>query len=391
MAVEREGATGVPRWLVVSAGWSWRLIAVAAAIALGVTVLVVLRPIVIPVFLALLFSAYLRPLVSWLRAHRVPRGVAAGLGLVTLLAALAGLSALATYAVVDQSDVIADRVEEGADDLQDLAEDRFGEDAVADARERLEEAASGLQEAGVRGAVRVASVAVETVAGAFLALFTLFYVLRDGDAMWRRLVGLLDERTRAFADETGRHAWAQMEGYMFGTAAIAAVDAVLIGGGAAVLGVPSALAIGLLTFVLAFIPFIGAVIAGLFAVLLALADGGPGLALAMLAVVVVVQQIEGNLLQPVIQSRFVALHPLAVILAVAAGGSLGGFVGILIAVPIVAVAVTVLADLRTAGFFDRGELDRPAEAEPEAETAAPEAAAVSASEGGEDGTLDEVE
>lgn len=356
MAVKRGGQDQVPRWLVVSAGWSWRLLVVAAAVAAGVTVLVVLRPIVLPVFLAVLLSAYLRPVVLWLRAHRVPKGLAAGLGLVLLLLSLAALSALGTYAITDQSDVIADRIEEGVDDLEEIAADRFGEDAVADARERFEDSASSLQDAGVRGAVRVASVAFEAVAGAFLMLFALFYVLRDGDVMWRRFLGLFDERTRVFADRAGRHAWEQLQGYMYGTAAIAAVDAVLIGAGAAILSVPSALAIGLLTFVLSFVPFVGAVIAGLFAVLLALADGGPGRALAMLAVVVVVQQVESNLLQPMIQSRFVSLHPLMIILAVAAGATLGGFIGILIAVPIVAVAFTALTDLREAGFFHRGDL-----------------------------------
>ncbi len=356
MSVKRGGQDQVPRWLVVSAGWSWRLLVVAAAIAAGVTVLVVLRPIVLPVFLAVLLSAYLRPVVLWLRARRVPKGLAAGLGLVLLLLSLAALSALGTYAITDQSDVIADRIEEGVDDLEEIAADRFGEDAVADARERFEDSASGLQDAGVRGAVRVASVAFEAVAGAFLMLFALFYVLRDGDVMWRRFLTLFDERTQTFADRAGRHAWEQLQGYMYGTAAIAAVDAVLIGAGAALLSVPSALAIGLLTFVLSFVPFVGAVIAGLFAVLLALADGGPGRALAMLAVVVVVQQVESNLLQPVIQSRFVSLHPLMIILAVAAGATLGGFIGILIAVPIVAVAFTALTDLREAGFFHRGDL-----------------------------------
>ena len=346
----------MPRWLVVSAGWSWRLLVVAAAAAGAVFVLVVLRPIVLPVFLAVLLSAYLRPVVLWLQARGVPKGAAAGLGLVLLLVSLAGFAALGTYAITDQSDVIADRIEEGVDDLEDLAADRFGEDAVADARARFEGSADGLQDAGVAGAVRVASVAFEAVAGAFLMLFALFYILRDGGVMWRRVLGLFDARTQTFADRAGRHAWAQLQGYMYGTAAIAAVDAVLIGAGAALLGVPSALAIGLLTFVLSFVPFIGAVIAGMFAVLLALADGGPGRALAMLAIVVVVQQVESNLLQPVIQSRFVALHPLAIILAVAGGATLGGFIGILIAVPIAAVVVTALADLREAGFFDRGDL-----------------------------------
>jgi len=359
MAVEEPGPPEVPRWLQRSAAWSWRLLLVAAALGLGVAVLVVLRPIVLPVFLALLLSAYLRPVVVRLKARGVPKGVAAGIGLILLLVVVAGFAALATYAITDQSDVIADRIEDGADELEDLAADRFGEDAVADARERLRDAGSNLQDAGVRGAVRVASLAVEVVTGAFLTLFALFYVLRDGDAMWEAATRRLDAQKKSFADRARSHAWAQLQGYMYGTAAIAAVDAVLIGLGALVLGVPSALAIGLLTFILSFVPFVGAVVAGLFAVLLALADGGVGQALAMLAVVVVVQQVESNLLQPIIQSRFVALHPLVIILAVAAGGTLGGFIGILIAVPIVAVVVALVGDLHESGFFARGEVSDP--------------------------------
>lgn len=356
MADRRPDPSEAPRWLQVSAGWSWRLLLVAAALTVIVLAIVALRPIVLPLFFAVLLSAYLRPVVTWLLGRGIPRGVAAGIGLLILLAALGGLAALATYAITDQADVIADRLESGVNELEDTAAERFGEDAVADARQRIEDGAASLQETGVRGAVRFASAAVEVVTGAFVMLFALFYVLRDADVLWARFTKLLSPDNRAFTDRAGRHAWAQLQGYMYGTATIAAVDAVLIGLGALVLGVPSALAIGLLTFFASFVPFIGAFAAGLFAVLLALADGGVGQALAMLAVVVVVQQIEGNLLQPIIQSRFVALHPLTIILAVTAGGALGGLVGLLIAVPVVAVVMAALVDLREGAFFARGEL-----------------------------------
>ena len=359
MSVEEPGSTEVPRWLQVSAGWSWRLLLVAAAAGLAITALVILRPIVLPVFLAVLIAAYLRPVVSWLKARGVPRGAAAGLGVLLFVVVVAGFAALGGYAIADQSDVLADRIQDGADELEELAADQFGEEAVRDARARIDEAGSNLQETGTRGAIKVASVAVEVVTGAFLTLFALFYVLRDGERIWLGFCDRLDGRKKAFAHRAGRHAWGQLKGYMYGTAAIAAVDAVLIGLGAFLLSVPSALAIGLLTFALSFVPFVGAVVAGLFAVLLALADGGVGQALAMLGVVVVVQQVESNLLQPLIQSRFVALHPLAIILAVAAGATVAGFVGVLIAVPIVAVVVAVWNDLEAAGFFRQGELEEP--------------------------------
>jgi predicted PurR-regulated permease PerM len=331
------------------------LLLALAAVAIGL--LVVLRSVVVPLFFAVLLAAYLRPVVKRLQARGVPKGVAAGLGLLLLLVAVAGIAALTTYAIVDQADTIRSEVEAGVDELEDLAEDTVGEDAVDDARSSLEDGLAGLRDAGVRGAVRAVSTAVEIVAGAIIALFALFYVLRDGDKYWARLVDQFGDEKAAFLGRAGPNAWRQVKGYMFGTAAIAAVDAVLIGAGAAVLSVPSALAIAILTFFTAFIPYIGALVAGAFAVVLALADGGVGRALAMLAVVIVVQQIEGNLLQPLIQSRFVALHPLTIILAVTAGGALAGVLGMLIAVPIIAVGVSVFGDLRESGYFDHGRLD----------------------------------
>src|SRR5690606_19852777 len=109
--------------------------------------------------------------------------------------------------------------------LQDIAADHFGEENVADARERLSDAASNFQEAGAQGAIRVASLAVEVATGGFLTLFALFYVLRDGESMWNRFCDRLDDRKRSFAHRAGRNAWKQLQGYMYGTAAIAAVDA----------------------------------------------------------------------------------------------------------------------------------------------------------------------
>jgi predicted PurR-regulated permease PerM len=351
-----DEADDVPRWLSRAAGWSWRLIVVVAAIALAVTVLLFLRTIVLPLLFALLLSVYLLPVVHWLRAHRAPRPVAAVIGLFIVLLTGAGITALAVYAIADESDVIREQVEDGVDELERLAEDEFGADRVEDFRTSVEQGVSRLGEVGVEGAMTVVSTAVEIVTGAVLTLFALYYVMRDGDRWWDRFTRQFGAARRSFLQRAGANAWVQVKGYMYGTAVIAAVDAVLIGVGALVLSVPSVLAIALLTFFAAFVPYLGAVVAGLFATLLALADGGLGRAALMLAVVIAVQQVEGTILQPIIQSRFVALHPLAIILAVTAGGVLGGLVGMLIAVPLTAVALSVYNDLQEVGYFEHGEL-----------------------------------
>lgn len=346
----------VPQWLRNAGGWSWRLIVILAAVALGVAALLALRSIVLPLFFAVLLSTYLVPLVLRLRNRGLHRSLAAMVGMLLLAALLAGLAALTVYAIVDQADEIRAQVEEGIDELEREAGDQFGQDTVDDARQNIEDGLANLQEVGVRGAVRVASVALEVVAGTILTAFALFYILRDGDRMWGQAVRFFGGSTESFLLRAGANAWKQITGYMLGTAAIAAVDAILIGGGAALLSVPSALAVTVLTFFASFVPYVGAVVAGAFAVVLALADGGVGTAIVMLLIVLAVQQIEGNILQPVIQSRFVTLHPLVIILAVTAGGALGGIVGMVLAVPVTAVVSSVVSDLKAIGYFEEGEL-----------------------------------
>lgn len=346
----------VPRWLRNAGGWSWRLIVIVAAAVLAVTALLALRSIVLPLMFAVLLSTYLMPLVVGLRDRGLHRGLAAMAGMLVLVLLFTGLFALTAYAIIDQSDEISAELEDGIDELEDDAADTFGEETAADARRSIEDGFDSLGQVGVDGVIRVASVAFELVAGVILTLFALYYVLRDGDRMWDQITSWFGGSTENFLRRAGVNAWAQMRGYMLGTAAIAAVDAVLIGAGAALLSVPSALAVTVLTFFASFIPYVGAVAAGAFAVVLALADGGVGQALAMLLVVIAVQQIEGNILQPVIQSRFVTLHPLVIILAVTAGGALGGIVGMLIAVPTTAVAFSVVNDLKSIGYFEHGEL-----------------------------------
>lgn len=153
-------------------------------------------------------------------------------------------------------------------------------------------------------------------------------------------------------DATGRSSFGAVGGYVRGAALVAGADAVCISLGAWILGVPYPAAILVLTFVLGFVPYVGAFVAGAFASLLALSSGGMGRGLAMLAVVIVVQQVETNVLQPLIMGKTTRLHPLVVALASVAGGAIGGLLGVFVAVPLTAAVVAALSELRQAGFFD---------------------------------------
>ena len=185
-----------------------------------------------------------------------------------------------------------------------------------------------------------------------LALLVAFFYMKDGALMWRWTVQMA-EGSGDLVDRIGRRIWTSISGYILGQAAIAAIDATLISLGALVLGVPHVGAIAMLTFLGAFVPYIGATIAGAFAVLLAVSDGGTTNGVLMLVVVLAVQVFEGNVLQPWIQGRAVRLHPLVVALAVVAGGALAGFLGIFLAVPVAASVFVALDELRNAGLLGR--------------------------------------
>jgi predicted PurR-regulated permease PerM len=181
-------------------------------------------------------------------------------------------------------------------------------------------------------------------------LVVAFFFMKDGAWMWRRIVAF-GAGSGPLVDQIGQRIWRTISGYILGQAAIATIDATLISLGALLLGVPHVGAIAVVTFLGAFVPYIGAFLAGTFAVLLAIAEGGISRGAVMLVVVIAVQVFEGNVLQPWIQGRAVHLHPLVVALCVVAGGALAGFLGIFLAVPVTASLVVTLDELRTAGLL----------------------------------------
>ena len=333
----------VPNGLDRAAGWAWRLLAVAAAAIAVLAMLWYFRVIVLPAMIALTIAPALTPVANLVRRLRLERPAAA-VALVTGLAVVAGLVAIITFSVLAQYDELVDAVSEGTDEVTSTLEDEpfnLSLDRTSDLDATLRDswdAVSGYLVQGLQAGIGL-------VTGLVLAIALLYFVLRDGPAFWRWVLRRFARPTRPVVDRAGRRSWAALGGFVRGTALIAAIDATLIGIGLWILGVPVAFALAVLVFLGAFIPFVGAFVSGLVAVLVAFADGGWDLALLALALVVGVQLLEGNFLQPIIQSRTVDLHPAVILLAVAAGGSLFGILGAYLAVPVTAIVFATVASL----------------------------------------------
>jgi len=197
----------------------------------------------------------------------------------------------------------------------------------------------------IAGALSFTSTAGHVITGAFLAFFCTVFLLYDGRGVWTWIVGLLPRAGRQRLDLAGKRGWVALTSYVKATIVVAFVDGVGIGAGAAILGLPLAVPIGVLVFLAAFVPIVGALVSGAVAVLVALVSQGPVAALIMLAIVIGVQQLESHVLQPLFLGRAVSVHPLGVVLVIAAGILMAGIVGGLFAVPIAAVANTMIREL----------------------------------------------
>jgi predicted PurR-regulated permease PerM len=334
----------VPVWLDDSAAVAWRFLVVVAAAAAVVVAMSALRVVVVPLVIGLFLAAIAEPLYRLGRRLRLPPALAAAVCLLAALGLLVFLVLLTIGALVDPWSTLADQLTSGLDVLAQEIEARF-DVTVTELFERIRAAIGTAIGFLVDGALGVVSLAVSLVTTFVLSLVVLFFYLKDGPMMWGWASGLAGQR-QPVVDRVGRAAWGKMQAFARGTALVALVDSSGIALGAALLGVPSVSAIAILTFVLGFIPFFGATFAGVVAVLIALADGGLGVGIAMTIVVVGVQQLESNLLQPVLVGRAVKLHPLVVALGVIAGGSLAGLLGMFFAIPLLAAVKAGILEVR---------------------------------------------
>lgn len=347
----------VPRSLRIAAAWSWRLI-VVAVVAWGLLYLIDRYLILVaPMMIGLLLAGLLAPAQRWAMMLRLPRSLATLLVLVAGLGVVGGTVTLVVNQFLEDLDELVDSTEQGILQIEEWLRtgplnlsDADLDNLIQQGRDWLEDNRESL----TTGVISAATTTVQVFTGIVLVLVATFFFLRDGRRIWTFLVGTLPARARAPMAYAGEGAWRSLTGYVRATVLVAFIDAVGIGVGLWVLRVPLALPLAALVFLGAFVPIIGAFVSGSVAVLVALVDATePGLlngggvikALMVLGLILLVQQIEGNILQPVIMSRAVQIHPFAVIIAVTAGILLAGIIGALVAVPIVAVLNSVVRRL----------------------------------------------
>ncbi|MEO5745554.1 MAG: AI-2E family transporter [Terracoccus sp.] len=337
VARHAAGSSAVPPTVRAASEWSWRLLLIAAGIFVLTLAIREVSEIVVPILIAVLLTALLGPLTARLR-RRLPAGPAAGITLVALLLVVSGALTLVGSQFSSGFSDLTNQVASGLEQIRDWVRTTF---KITDSQFNgyFDELKNQVSKSGNLGdtASSIGLTATHFVAGLFIALFALFFFLYQGPRIFGWIVQLFPRVARDRVHSSGVIAWGQLSAFVRATLIVAAVDAIGIGVGAAILRVPFALPIGILVFLLSFIPIVGALLSGMVAVLLALVAHGPGVALIMLAVVIGVQQIESHVLQPFLLGKAVSVHPLAVILAIAAGSILAGIVGALVAVPFAAV------------------------------------------------------
>jgi predicted PurR-regulated permease PerM len=347
----------VPRSLRIAAAWSWRLI-VVAAVGWGLLWIVDRYLILVaPLMIGLLLAGLLAPAHRLVLTVRLNRSLAALLVLVAGLAVVAGTITLAVNQLIGGLDHMVASAEEGVADIQEWVQGPPLNMTEADLQNLVDQGAAWVEQNTAtltNAGLSAVTGTVQFLTGMVLTLVATFFFLRDGRRIWNFLVGTLPARARAPMAFAGDGAWRSLTGYVRATVLVAFIDAAGIGLGLWVLRVPLYLPLAALVFLGAFVPIVGAFVSGTVAVLVALVDaqepgvlngGGPVKALLVLGLILLVQQIEGNILQPVIMSRAVQVHALAVIIAVTAGILLAGIIGALVAVPVVAVLNTVVRRL----------------------------------------------
>ncbi|MFE2011697.1 AI-2E family transporter [Streptomyces sp. NPDC059491] len=327
------------------AAWCVVLLLGAGVLAVFVWLCVVFKTAVTPVLLAILGTALLGPLYRRLLGMKVRKGLAAALTVVAVVAVVGGATYIVVVALIDTGDQIVASLRQAATDIaKHLGAAGTSLDDLAKNARSLLEKFGGTAASGVISGI---SVVGEMLATAVLALLLIFFFLKDSDRASGALRSLVPRATGDLVEAMARRAFEAVEGFMRGTTFVALVDAVLIGVGLLVLDVPGAVGLAALVFVTAYIPYLGAFLSGAVAVLVALADRGFVIALWVLGIVLAVQVLEGNVLQPLVQSRTVQMHPAVVMLAITAGASVAGILGMLLAVPLTAALTGVLGELRT--------------------------------------------
>lgn len=325
--------------------------------------------ILLPFAIAVLLSALLTPVADVLdRRLRLPRALASILTVVLTVATIAGLLTWVTPDIVRQAEDLVTQIEHGINQIPDLLHDLGVKDSdiqsfTTTLSDKLQDSLGSIGSSLSSGVISAAQGVVSFAAGLFLTVMMLIYLLWDGSGFWRGLVRFAPADRRQAWEEGGARAWEALTTFVRSQVLVAAIDGVGIGLGLWILGIPMAVPIGVLTFVLAFIPYLGAILAGAAAMLVGLSSNGLEGMLGALAVTIIVQQLESNVLYPLLIGHSVRLHPLTVLLGVGAGSALLGITGAFLATPVVAgvAAAAGWLDEDDEGAED-GDPDRPGDA-----------------------------
>jgi predicted PurR-regulated permease PerM len=340
----------VPWGLDLAAAWAWRFLVIAAAAYTVLWLLSFFIVVTLPLVIALLITALAAPLVRAMKEVGVPQGVSAGLVVVGGIALVVGLLTFVGNQVAKGASDLRDQTVDGLEEIRKWLQDGPLNASDSQVDNWIQQAQKAITSQGKDGEVlsqlgEVSTALGHVLAGFFIILFATYFFLADGERIWAWVVRLFPRAARERADSSGRIAWVSLTQFVRATVIVALTDAIGIMIVAALLGLPLILPIGVLVFLGAFVPMVGATVAGTVAILVALVSQGPLTALVMMVGVIIVQQIEGHVLQPFLMGRFVSLHPLGVIVAIACGVLVAGIAGALIAVPLAAVGNAVVQHL----------------------------------------------
>ncbi len=350
----------VPSWLATGAAWGWRLLLLAVVIYLTARVLGILYIVVVPCIAALLLTALLQPLTSRLRRAGLPALAATWITLLVAFIVIGGLVTLVANRVsADYPSLLSEAKHTTAQVQHWLAGPPFHLKSN-NVQKYLNNIPSYLSKhkSLVEGTVVTGGkIASEFFGGLVLMLFVTFFLIKDGERIWSWLLGAMRVDTARRMDRAGHASWLVMVYYMRGTVIIAAIHALVVGVALSIMGVPLAVPLAVVVFLAAFVPLVGLLVAGTLAIVVTLATKGWVDAVVLLGILIIEDQLEAHLLQPQVVGKMIRLHPLAVILSLAAGGVLAGVPGAVVAVPIVAVITRALPEMRRDDPEDLGPGD----------------------------------
>lgn len=345
-ALEVIRSGGVPRWIQTTAAVGWRLLVITAVLWVATIAISRFQVIVVPLVVAVLVAAVLAPPVRWLENRGVHSLAATWLIIVLSAAAIFGLGWLIVPRLAAGFGDFGAAVGTAYTDIRAWLVDgplALDPQTVADAEERLSDRFRSFAETGLTSH---ATMLVEIITAFFLTIVTAFFFVKDGPEFCDRIVALFPRKDRSRARSAMEKGWWVTQRYLLGVVVVGAVDAIVIGAGLAIIGVPHVIPLMAVTFFAAFFPLVGAIFAGGMAAMLALSAGGVSDALLVVGLTIVVQQLDGDIVAPLVFSRAVDLHPLSILMALTAGGIMAGIIGAFLAVPVLAASIAIFKSWR---------------------------------------------